>query len=68
MLFASIVNTETDAQKRKQAAEALENMTAPNIYRTALSGDFNEVELMALRLWDTNDRGPASEVKDVEEL
>ncbi len=68
MLLALLVDKETDSKKRKLARVALEEMTAPNIFRTALSGDFNEVGRMTLRLWDVQDRDPEKEVTDVEAL
>ena len=68
MLLALLVDTERDSKRRRVAKEALEAMTSQNIYRTALSGDFNEVGLVALRLWDVLNSDPAKEVADVENL
>ena len=43
-------------------------MTPDNLYRIALSGDYGEVGLMALRKWDVKDRDPAVEMSDVRAL
>ena len=54
-----------DSKTRANAGKSLEDMTADNLYRIALSGDYGEVGLMTLRKWDTNDRDPAGEMSDI---
>ena len=60
MLFASIADgPRSDAEARKTADAALENMTVEDTLAGGLASDFSEQCLAFLRAFDVDDHGPA---------
>ena len=54
-MLASIATYDKSSDVRKTAAEGIVFMTGENILRAALAGDWAELGLMLIRLFDAND-------------
>lgn len=65
LMLASIATYDKSSDMRKTAVEGIEFMTGENILRAALAGDWAELGLMLIRLFDAADRDPCTEVRDL---
>ena len=67
-LGAIVGDWRVDKKKQVQAEKCMDNMSGAHAVEVGIAGDYSEVCMRFIRLWDKQDKDPATSAKDIAEF